>query len=236
MALGVTSRKPTGTHFRRAPPKRDMKTPISALPSEIGEFHAVILDSINDGVFTVDRQWKITSFNRAAERITGVSRQDAVGRPCCEVLRASICEAACALRQTLATSRPVVNKAIYILGAKGQRIPISISTAVFKDRRGRVIGGAETFRDLSLVEELRQEFETQHSFANIVGRSPSMRPVFQLLPLLAESESTVLIEGASGTGKELFARAIHSLGAGRLLGAIILPRPVGGLKLVMTAE
>lgn len=84
-----------------------MSTPVSALPSEIGEFHAVILDSINDGVFTVDRQWKITSFNRAAERITGVSRQDAVGRPCCEVLRASICEAACALRQTLATSRPV---------------------------------------------------------------------------------------------------------------------------------
>lgn len=206
----VTSQAPPA-RLRRTSLQRTMNTPVSALPSEINEFHAVILDSINDGVFTVDRQWKITSFNRAAERITGVSRRDAVGRPCCEVLRASICEAACALRQTLATSRPVVNKAIYILGAKGQRIPISISTAVFKDRRGRVIGGAETFRDLSLVEELRQEFETQHSFANIVGRSPSMRPVFQLLPLLAESESTVLIEGASGTGKELFARAIHSL-------------------------
>ena len=175
------------------------------------EFHGVILDSINDGVFTVDREWKITSFNRAAERITGVKRQEALGRSCCEVFRASICEASCALRETLLTGRPVVNKAIYVLGVKGQRIPISISTAVFKDRRGNVIGGVETFRDLSLVEDLRKELEGKHSFADIVGRSPAMRQVFQLLPLLADSESTVLIEGASGTGKELFARAIHGL-------------------------
>jgi len=178
---------------------------------DIDEFHGVILDSINDGVFTVDREWKITSFNRAAERITGVKRREALGRPCCEVFRASICEASCALREPLATGRPVVNKAIYVLGVKGQRIPISISTAVFKDRRGNVIGGVETFRDLSLVEDLRKEIEGKDRFADIVGRSTAMRQVFQLLPLLAESESTVLIEGASGTGKELFARAIHSL-------------------------
>ena len=175
------------------------------------EFHGVVLDSINDGVFTVDREWKITSFNRAAERITGVKRQEALGRSCCEVFRASICEASCALRETLATGRPVVNRAIYVLGDKGQRIPISISTAVFKDRRGNVIGGVEAFRDLSLVEDLRKELEGKYSFADIVGRSAAMRQVFQLVPLLAESESTVLIEGASGTGKELFARAIHSL-------------------------
>jgi PAS domain S-box-containing protein len=175
------------------------------------EFHRVILDSINDGVFTVDGDWRITSFNQAAERITGVRREDAVGRACCEVFRASICEAACALRETLTTGRPVLNKAIYILGARGQRIPISISTAAFKDRRGRVLGGVETFRDLSLVEELRQELAGQHSYADIVGRSTVMRQLFELLPLLAESDSTVLIEGASGTGKELFARAIHSL-------------------------
>jgi PAS domain S-box-containing protein len=175
------------------------------------EFHSVILDSINDGVFTVDGDWKITSFNRGAERITGVQRKEAIGRRCCDVFRASICEASCALRETLATGRPVVNKPIYILGVKGQRIPISISTAVFKDRRGKVIGGVETFRDLTLVEDLRKELERKHSFADIVGRSAAIRQVFELLPLLAESESTVLIHGASGTGKELFARAIHSL-------------------------
>ncbi len=170
-----------------------------------------ILDSIADGVFTVDEQWRITSFNRAAERITGVKRPDALGRPCCEVFRASICETACALRQTLTTGRPIVNKAVYILDVQGNRVPISISTAVFKDRSGRVIGGAETFRDLSLAEDLRQELEATFSFGDIVGHSAAMRRIFQVLPQIAESSSSVLIEGASGTGKELFARAIHRL-------------------------
>lgn len=173
--------------------------------------YATILDSINDGVFTVDCQWRITSFNRAAERITGVERNQAIGRPCCEVFRANICETACALRQTLVTGQPVVNKAVYILDAQGNRVPISVSTAVFKDENGQTLGGVETFRDLNLVEDLRKELEASHSFANIVGRSAAMRRVFQVLPQIAESNSTLLIEGASGTGKELFARAIHNL-------------------------
>ena len=171
----------------------------------------VILDSIADGVFTVDRDWRIMSFNEAAERITGVSRRDAIGQKCCDVFRASICESECALRETLSTGRPIVNKAIYILDANGRRVPISISAATLKDADGHVIGGVETFRDLSMVEELRKELERKYTFADIVGRSPAMRELFDLLPQVADSNSTVLIEGASGTGKELFAQAIHNL-------------------------
>jgi len=171
----------------------------------------VILDSITDGVFTVDQNWRITSFNRAAEQITGISREEAIGRPCCEVFRASICEKQCALKQTLQTGRPVVNKAVYIIDAKGRRVPISISTAILKDDDGNVLGGVETFRDLTLVEELRKELQAKYTFADIIGRSPTMRQLFGILPVIAESDSTVLIEGASGTGKELFARAIHDL-------------------------
>ena len=170
-----------------------------------------ILDSIADGVFTVDEDWRITSFNRAAEQITGVSRDEAVGRPCCDVFRASICENECALKETLRSGRPIVNKAVYILDADGQRIPISISAAALKDANGNTIGGVETFRDLSLVEELRKELEGKYTFADIVGRSSAMRQLFDLLPQIADSNSTVLIEGASGTGKELVARALHSL-------------------------
>jgi len=171
----------------------------------------VILDSIADGVFTVDERWRITSFNRAAQQITGVSRTEAIGQSCCDVFRASICENECALRETLRTGRPIVNKAIYILDAQGRRIPISISTAALRDADGNTIGGVETFRDLSMVEELRKELEGTYTFADIVGRSPAMRQLFELLPQVAESNSTVLIEGPSGTGKELFARAIHNL-------------------------
>lgn len=175
----------------------------------------IILDSINDGVFTVDDGWRITSFNRAAERITGVPREEAIGRPCCEVFRASICETACAMRETLKTGRPIVNRAVYVLDAQNNRVPISISTAVFRDAEGNVIGGVETFRDLSMVEDLRKEIEAGYSFGDIVGRSHAMRQVFELLPRIAKSDSSVLIEGASGTGKELFARAMHNLSSRR---------------------
>ncbi len=114
-----------------------------------GQPQDVILDSINEGVFTVDLDWRITAFNQAAERITGVSRDDALGRPCCEVFRASICENACALRQTLSTGKPVVNATAHIVSHTGQRIPIRISTALLQAPDGSIIGGVETFQDLA---------------------------------------------------------------------------------------
>ncbi len=170
-----------------------------------------ILDSVTDGVFTVDREWRITSFNKAAQSITGVPHDEAIGRQCCDVFRASICENACALRRTLQTRRPIVNKAVYIIDVEGRQVPISISTAILRDGRGEMVGGVETFRDLSLVEDLRKEIEGRYTFGDIIGRSPAMRSLFDLLPVVADSDSTVLIRGASGTGKELVARAIHNL-------------------------
>lgn len=171
----------------------------------------IILDSINEGVFTVDQSWRITAFNRAAERITGVSRSKAVGRPCCDVFHANICESDCALRQTFQTGQPVVKATAYIINDQGERIPIRISTALLKDSQGRVVGGVETFQDLTQVEQLRKELESRYTFSDIIGRSSAMMRLFEILPQIAGSSSTVLLEGASGTGKELFARALHSL-------------------------
>ena len=171
----------------------------------------IILDSIADGVFTVDRDFRITSFNRAAEEITGVSREETQGHPCWEVFRADICETDCALKHSIKTGEPVINRPIYILRSDGRRVPISISSAVLRDRQGNIVGGVETFRDLSLVEELRKRMERQYTFADILSQSHKMTKIFSILPEVAESDSTVLIEGESGTGKELLARAIHHL-------------------------
>ncbi len=170
-----------------------------------------VLESISDGVFTVDREWHITSFNRAAEVITGIDRKDAMGRRCSEVFRSSMCESECGLRLTLKTGKPVIGKAGFIIRADGSRIPISISTAVFRDPAGRVIGGAETFRDLSDVEALRRELDGRHRVGELVSRSPLMRKLFEVLPAIAASPSTVLILGETGTGKEVMARTLHSL-------------------------
>jgi PAS domain S-box-containing protein len=178
---------------------------------ELKECQDVILDSINEGVFTVDLNWRITSFNRAAERITGVKSQDAIGQQCNDVFRASICENDCALRATLSTGKPNVARTVYIINARAQRIPIKISAAVLQDEQGNVIGGVETFQDLTQIEELRKKLQKSHTVSDIVGQSPAITHLFDLLPQIADSQSSVLIEGASGTGKELVARAIHNL-------------------------
>jgi PAS domain S-box-containing protein len=176
-------------------------------PSEM----RMILDSIADGVFTVDSDFIVTSFNRAAEDITGVPVEEAIGRPCCEVFRAEICEGECALKQTVRTGTPVVNRAVYILRADGARVPISVSTAMLKDRAGRLVGGVETFRDLTLVEALRKEVEKAFTFEDMLSRNQRMKEIFSILPDVALSDSTILIEGESGTGKEVLAKAIHNL-------------------------
>ena len=172
-----------------------------------------ILESISDGVFTVDRQWRVTSFNRAAEQITGVDRREAIGRLCSEVLRADMCGESCALRQTLETGRPVIGRTGWFIDADGNRVPISLSTAVLRDSNGQVIGGAEVFRDLSEIEALRQQLAGKSRVGDLVSRSPLMQRLFEVLPAIAASPSTVLVLGATGTGKEVMARTIHSLSA-----------------------
>lgn len=170
-----------------------------------------ILDSVNEGVFTVDLEWKLTSFNRGAEKMTGITRNEAVGRPCYEVLRANICEKECAIQRTITSGKPVVNATAYIINSRGKRIPVRLSTALVKDAGGNVVGGVETFQDLTQIEELQKELEGKYTLEDIIGRSPVMKKIFAILPQIAQSSSTVLLHGASGTGKELFARAIHNL-------------------------
>jgi PAS domain S-box-containing protein len=180
------------------------------MKQSIEQNYQIILDSIADGVFTVDLSWRITSFNRAAEKITGISRSDAIGRGCSEVLRANVCETDCILSKTFNTQKAVVNVPVYITRADGRRLPVNISTNILKDPEGNFIGGVETFRDLSAINNLKRELFKQHSFEDIISKSPKMLRLFSILPQIAESGSTVLIQGASGTGKELFARAIHT--------------------------
>jgi PAS domain S-box-containing protein len=96
----------------------------------------IILKSIADGVFTVDMDFRITSMNRAAEDILGIGEKDAVGRLCFEIFHANICEHSCALKETLNTGNNIVNKTIYIVNSSGERVTISVSTALFKNGKG----------------------------------------------------------------------------------------------------
>ncbi len=175
------------------------------------QFVHVILNSIADGVFTTDHEGKITFMNKAAEQITGFRSKEAIGHYCFDIFRADICQTRCALKETLKTKKEIINLPATILRKGGQRIPISISTAVLRNEEGKIIGGVETFRDLSAIEELKKELSQKYTLGDIISKNHLIHDLFNILPHVAESDSTVLIEGASGTGKELFAKAIHNL-------------------------
>lgn len=175
------------------------------------QFVDLILDSIADGVFTVDKEFRITSFNRAAEEITKFSRDEAIGQFCCEIFRANVCFENCALRETLKTGKQIIHRDINILNSENEEIPVSISTAVLRDHEGDFIGGVESFRDMSLIKRLTREVAQQYSFQDIISKHPKFLQLFDILPDIAQSQASVLIQGESGTGKELFARAIHQL-------------------------
>jgi len=174
------------------------------------KFFNVILNSIADGVFTTDSEGKITFFNKAAEEITGFTSKEALGRFCFDIFRADICQSRCALKETIRTKKEIINLSVTVLNKKGKKLPISISTAVLKNEKGKIIGGVETFRDLSTIEELKKELQQKYTFGDIISKNHQMHEIFNVLPNIAESDSTVLIQGVSGTGKELFAKAIHN--------------------------
>ena len=182
-----------------------------SLPFDHGDEQNIILDSIADGVFTVDQDWRITSFNRAAQEITKVSRTEAVGQLCKDVLKADICEKNCCLRTTMKTGAPIINKKVNIIDAEGRKLPISISTALLRNKSGKLLGAVETFRDISVEEDLRKAIQSKYSFEDIISKNHKMLQLCDILPDIAASSSTVLIEGESGTGKELIARAMHNL-------------------------
>ncbi len=177
----------------------------------IDPLYPLILDNIGEGVFSVDKDFRITSFNTEAERIIRISRREAIGRRCFEVFRASICQTGCALRETLRSGKPLRNVRIDVLDAHMDIVPICVSTAVLKGDEGNLVGGVEIFRDVSEVEALRREASGQQGFRDMVGQSAAMRRIFSILPDVAASDAPVLVSGASGTGKELIANAIHDL-------------------------
>ncbi|MHC1790462.1 sigma-54 interaction domain-containing protein [Solidesulfovibrio sp.] len=180
-----------------------------ALPRDIP--CEAIMESLADGVFTVDTDFTITFFNRAAGVIAGIAPVEALGRKCWEVFHSSLCDGACALGRCITRDTTLTDQSIFIVRPDGTKVPISISAAPLRDSAGRIVGGVETFRDISDIKRLRKELEGVCTLEDIVTKSRTLARSLDLLPRIAESGSTVLLLGESGTGKELFARAIHNL-------------------------
>ena len=170
-----------------------------------------IIDSVGDGLFTVDRDWNIIFFSNSAGGIVGVDPDKAVGRKCWEIFRTEGCAENCVLRACIEEDRKIAGRIMMVERPDGVRIPVSVSAAPLKNHHGKVIGGVETFRDISCGSAGKLNNGGQCTPEGFCSRDPNLEEILRILPQVAQSEATVLLLGESGTGKEYFARAIHNL-------------------------
>jgi two-component system response regulator HydG len=170
----------------------------------------IILDNLDIGVFTVTRGGHITFFNTQAESISGFDRKEVLGKPCSLILGEGTKDGFSLLKKSIEDEKPRSNRKGVLTTKDGHTIPIRANYMALRNEQGRVVGGLATLQDLSLLYQLNRAITNRYTFADMVGKSPSMQKIFDILPVVSDSEATVLIEGPTGTGKDLLAKVIHN--------------------------
>ncbi len=170
-----------------------------------------VLDSIAEGVLTVNQAGIITSCSRTAGRILDRPVNDILERPFTTLFPQNPTGPESPLTETLRTGRYIRDREVTLTDRQGNPIPVSLSTGPFRDEAGTLLGAVCTVRDLREIERIAEERRTRSPFVGIVGKHPKIREVFDLVEMIKDSDSTVLLHGESGSGKGLFARALHDL-------------------------
>jgi len=169
-----------------------------------------ILDSLGEGVITVDKDFRVTLFNRAAEIITGYKRDEVAGRLCKLVFDCELCETKCPIGLVLETNQNIYDFSSNILLKDGSRKSIKLNAAILKNGDGIPTGGVISFTDLSEIEAIKEDRKSMTTFYGIIGHSKAMQQIFELIKEISESDAAVLVQGESGTGKEMIANAIQA--------------------------
>ncbi len=170
----------------------------------------IILDNLDIGVFTVTRGGHITFFNTQAESISGFDRKEVLGKPCSIILGEGTEDGFSLLGKSIEDEKPRSNRKGVLTTRDGHTIPIRANYMALRNEQGRVVGGLATIQDLSLLYQLNRAITNRYTFADMIGKSPSIQKIFEILPVVSDSEATVLIEGTTGTGKDLLAKVIHN--------------------------
>jgi PAS domain S-box-containing protein len=170
----------------------------------------IVLDNLDIGIFTIDRSGNITFFNHAAEKISGHSRTKILGKPCETIFSGRTSTEICRLKDTIADGVSRSSARGRMLTADGLPLPIRADYMALRNEKGTVVGGLATFQDLTLVEQLNRAIIERYSFHDMIGKSPQMQQIFEMVGVVAGTDATILIEGATGTGKDLLAKVIHS--------------------------
>jgi len=172
--------------------------------------YRTLFETLPEGVFSIDRKFRITSFNHTAERISGFNRKDVMGRFCWEIFRSNRCRKNCPLSRALDTGESRMDQEVTTFNASGERQLLLVNVNVVRNDQGSPVGAVETFRSVKLDDTSTLSASTwDQGMTGIVGKSMVMHSVMDRLADVATTEANVLISGESGTGKELLARAIH---------------------------
>ena len=189
---------------------------------DIAKHWKTIVDTLQDGVLVVDPKGDIVAANPAAERLTGYTVEELIGRSCrilnctgCKIIGRGPGKQWC----SLFSSSKVMDKKCLITHKERRSVHIVKSASVLRDKDGTIIGAVETLTDITEkvrqqqeIVSLRKTFHLDDGYHGILGNSPVMHNLFELIDNVAQSEAPVIIQGQSGTGKELVARAIHQVG------------------------
>jgi len=169
-----------------------------------------VIDCIPVGVAVLDTNLRLQAINRALEAMTGFSREEAIGVGCSHIIRNNLCTQQCPAKQALESDRAVHLEG-NIINRERQKIPVMIHASVLKDHEGNPLGVIETIEDISLLRELDKKNQRTHHFGDLVGHSPKMQKLMDILPVISQTDSSVLITGETGTGKDLIASVIHRM-------------------------
>jgi len=177
------------------------------------EAYKSILKSLSDAVCAVDLQSRVRCLNRQAESLIGMSTQDALGASLETVFPADVGQLYSLVADVMESGKTIRGIRTYIINRNAERIPVIVNTAPILDNRGAVNGVVVVLQDNRHMELLRRELRREYTFQDIVTKDDRIRRILDILPNVAESDTTILIHGPTGTGKELLARAIHSASA-----------------------
>ena len=194
--------------FSHSKPRTSDSTELPPYLKFMGLDHGDVLDSFPEGVFLINTRWQIGYFNRTAEQITGFRREEVLGKFCWDIFQSDLCHKNCPMRITMSTGEIILDREVEIITKPGFKKLILINTSQVRKANNKVLGGIETFHELVCPEAETDKLEN-YIFGDIVGVSPRMQEIIHSLPIIAASDSNVLVQGESGTGKELVARAIH---------------------------
>ncbi|UCE51783.1 MAG: sigma 54-interacting transcriptional regulator [Desulfobacterales bacterium] len=170
----------------------------------------IILDNLAVGIFTVDRGGRITFFNTEAEKISDFNRREILGQPCKAIFEGERAQEVCLLQDTIVDGISRNSRQGKMMTRDGVTIPIRANYMALRNEKGTVVGGLTTFHDLTLVHQLKQAMKDRYTFHDMIGKSPTMQHIFEMVNVVASTDATILIEGATGTGKDLLAKVIHS--------------------------